>query len=110
MWKVLCPYSREERARVDSLKEFPFRNGRAGRHFRAGGKERHGTAKVIDMDDFLSYGKKGNKFGDTLPETSQDFVPSKGQTRSFCLLLLGFCLRNRRYSGRGMNIHELICT
>ena len=30
-----------------------------------------GTAKVIDMDDFLSYGKKGNKFGDTLPKTRQ---------------------------------------
>ena len=72
MWKVLCPYSREERARVDSLKEFPFRNGRAGRHFRAGG-----TAKVIDMDDFLSYGKKGNKFGDTLPESYEVSCPLK---------------------------------
>ena len=77
MWKVLRPYSREERARVDSLKEFPFRNGRAGRHFRAGG-----TAKVIDMDDFLSYGKKGNKFGGTLPESREVSCPCEIDHRS----------------------------
>ena len=43
-----------------------------------------GTAKVIDMDDFLSYGKKnkkkGNKFGDTLPETRVVSCPLEIET------------------------------